>query len=170
MNKYIDSEKLIAEIERFSSVEYSDKTLDDDVANGALDYVLEEIIPSLQQEQPVPDSTKLIEFWNEDKEMLKEKSFSDDPWRLAYNAFMCGFGRGIAVKKQEQPLTTEKVVEQCKRFGGNPEVIQPEVDLELEIERIVKDEEEFMKFQVRHQLIGYVARHFYKLGLNAKKK
>ena len=35
--------------------------------------------------------------------------------------------------QQEQPLTTEKVVEQCKKFGGNPEIIyqeQPEVDLE----------------------------------------
>lgn len=50
--KYIDSEKLIAEIERFKATEYGGNTLGDDVANGALDYVLEEIIPSLQQEQP----------------------------------------------------------------------------------------------------------------------
>jgi hypothetical protein len=37
--------------------------------------------------------------------------------------------------QQEQPLTTEKVVEQCKKFGGNPEIIyqeQPEVDLKEE--------------------------------------
>ena len=50
---------------------------------------------------------------------------------------------------------------------------QPEVDLELEIERIVKNEEKFMKFQVRHQLIGYVARHFAEWGaihLNARKE
>ena len=52
MNRYIDSEKLKAEIERFSATEYGDNTFGDDVANGALDYVLEEIIPSLQQEQP----------------------------------------------------------------------------------------------------------------------
>lgn len=56
-----------------------------------------------EQEQPMPDSTKLIELWHQDKEMLKEKDFRDDPWRLAYNAFMCGFGRGIAVNKQEHP-------------------------------------------------------------------
>jgi len=37
--------------------------------------------------------------------------------------------------QQEQPLTVEKVVAQCKKFGGNPEVIQPEVDLEAEIDR-----------------------------------
>lgn len=52
MRKYIDVEKLIAEIERFRASEYEGNTLGDDVANGALDYVLEEIIPSLQQEQP----------------------------------------------------------------------------------------------------------------------
>lgn len=52
MNKYIDADKLIAEIERFRASEYGGNTLEDDVANGALDYVLEEIIPSLQQEQP----------------------------------------------------------------------------------------------------------------------
>jgi len=58
--KYIDAEKLISEIEKFSSVEYSD-TLCDDVANGALNYVLEEIIPALQQEQPEVDLEKEIE-------------------------------------------------------------------------------------------------------------
>jgi hypothetical protein len=52
MSKYIDAEKLIDEIERFSATEYGGNTFGDDVANGALDYVLEEIIPSLQQEQP----------------------------------------------------------------------------------------------------------------------
>lgn len=51
--------------------------------------------------------------------------------------------------------------------------IKPEVDLELEIERIVKNEEKFMKFQARHQLIRYVARHFAEWGathLNARKE
>lgn len=60
-------------------------------------------IVSLQEEQPMPNSTQLIELWRADKEMLKEKDFRGDPWRLAYNAFMCGFGRGIAVNRQEQP-------------------------------------------------------------------
>ncbi len=52
MNKYIPADKLIAEIERFSTTEYGGNTLGDDIANGALDFVLEEIIPSLQQDQP----------------------------------------------------------------------------------------------------------------------
>lgn len=56
--KYIDAEKLIAEIERFSATEYGGNTFGDDVANGALDYVLDEIIPSLQQEQPEVDLEK----------------------------------------------------------------------------------------------------------------
>ena len=48
---YIDADKLKEKIKKFSATEYNDGALGDDVANGALDYVLEEIIPSLQQEQ-----------------------------------------------------------------------------------------------------------------------
>lgn len=60
MTNYIPVDKLIAEIERFSATEYGDNTLGDDVANGALNYVLEEIIPSLQQELSEVDLEKEI--------------------------------------------------------------------------------------------------------------
>lgn len=63
-----------------------------------------------------------------------------------------------------------RALEEVEGFITSLQQEQPEVDLELEIERIVKDEEKFMKFQVRHQLIGYVARHFYELGINARKE
>ncbi len=56
--KYLDADKLKAEIERFSATEYGDNTLGDDVANGALNYVLEEIIPSLQRELQEEDLEK----------------------------------------------------------------------------------------------------------------
>lgn len=105
---------------------------------------LSDIITSLQQDQPMPDSTKLIKLWHEDKEMLKEKDFRDDPWRLAYNAFMCGFGRGIAVNKQEQP----------------------EVELEKEIARFALND----GTGDNTPTIGETARHFYELGLNARKE
>lgn len=62
-NKYIDVDKLKAEIERFSATEFGDNTLGDDVAKGALDYVLEEIIPSLQQEQPKVDLEEEFHRW-----------------------------------------------------------------------------------------------------------
>ena len=98
-----------------------------------------------KQGQPMPDSTKLIELWQEDKEMLKEKDFRDDPWRLAYNAFMYGFGRGIAVKKQEQP----------------------EVDLEKEIKDKYSRDTSTLKTREQY---AKLARHFYELGLNARKE
>lgn len=63
--KYIDADKLKAEIERFSATEYGDNTLGDDVANGALDYVLEEIIPSLQQEQDMGEVSDGYHTFNE---------------------------------------------------------------------------------------------------------
>ena len=95
--KYIDAEKLIESLEKIKQAEY------ENCGETGLFQEVQELIDSLRQEQPMPDSTKLIELWHEDKEMLKEKDFRDDPWRLAYNAFMCGLGRGIAVNKQEQP-------------------------------------------------------------------
>lgn len=129
MSKYIDAEKLTknlrdiaASIEKrlHNIVEPQDKSsideeqlpqillknrVDKSFFNGELSFYDDvlTLIDSLQQEQPMPNSTKLIELWHEDKEMLKEKDFRDDPWRLAYNAFMCGFGRGIVVNKQDQP-------------------------------------------------------------------
>ena len=100
----------------------------------------------------MPDSTKLIELWHEDKEMLKEKDFRDDPWRLAYNAFMCGFGRGIAVNKQEQPeVDLEKEIQE--HIKECLDVKFPTTDIEL----IKKD-------------VAYTARKFYELGINARKE
>ena len=103
--KYIDAEKLLSEIEsRMEDCKLPNGTFP--TTTNIVRYeelsCLHNFITSLQQEQPMPDSTKLIELWHEDKEMLKEKDFRNDPWRLAYNAFLCGFGRGIAVNKQEQ--------------------------------------------------------------------
>lgn len=65
MSKYINAEKLIAEIERFSATEYGNNTFGDDVANGALNYVLEEIIPSLQQEQDMGEVSDGYHTFNE---------------------------------------------------------------------------------------------------------
>ena len=47
----------------------------------------------------VPNSTELIAEWHEVKDILKEKDFRGDQWRLAYQAFMFGFSRGLNTKK-----------------------------------------------------------------------
>ena len=103
----IDADKLIAEIERLEKQLISGAcaaqiNMETSCKEEAYKAV-KNAITSLQQEQPMPDSTQLIELWHKDEEMLKEKDFRNDQWRLAFNAFMCGFGRGIAVKMQEQP-------------------------------------------------------------------
>lgn len=67
MNKYIDSEKLKTEIEKLSATEYGGNTLGDDVANCALDYVLEEIIPSLQQDETQVDKMLCSQVWWEEQ-------------------------------------------------------------------------------------------------------
>ena len=166
--KYIDSEKLIAEIERRRKqrIEANDKIAkgeifaetEDEFNSSLARYgnrlVYQELfeiicfIETIQQEQPMPDSTELIEFWNEDKEMLKEKDFRDDAWRLAYNAFMCGFGRGIAVKQE-----------------------QPEVDFETEYAKFSNDPDA-LDYAFPIDLADYkdFAHHFYEFGLNARKE
>ena len=144
--KYIDAEKLIESLEKIKQAEY------ENCGETGLFQEVQELIDSLRQEQPMPDSTKLIELWHEDKEMLKEKDFRDDPWRLAYNAFMCGFGRGIAVNKQEQPeVDLEKEIQE--HIKECLDVKFPTTDIEL----IKKD-------------VAYTARKFYELGINARKE
>ena len=119
MTNYIPADKLIAEIKRRIE-EYNIQSL-----RGAELADILSIITSLQQDQPMTDSTKLIKLWHEDKEMLKEKDFRDDPWRLAYNAFMCGFGRGLAVKKKQSDFPTTD--DQIKEFlATHPEIKVPE--------------------------------------------
>jgi len=84
--------------------------------------------------------------------------------------------------QQEQPLTTEKVVEQCKKFGGNPEVIQhkqPEVELEREIrDYFSKWDYDYYNCVITMgngivatlSSIQNVARHFWNKGYNARKE
>lgn len=55
-----------------------------------------------QKESPMPNSTELIEMWDAEREMLKEKDLRGDTWRIAQNAFMDGFARGTCVKFEKQ--------------------------------------------------------------------
>lgn len=50
----------------------------------------------------MPNSSKLISEWHNVKTILEEKDFRGDEWRLAYNAFMFGFSRGINTQKTEK--------------------------------------------------------------------
>lgn len=47
------------------------------------------------EEQPMPDSTQLIAEWEKEKAVLKQKDFRGDAERMAYNAFLDGFVKGI---------------------------------------------------------------------------
>lgn len=62
---------------------------------GDLAYALLSFIDSLQQEQQMPDSTQLIAEWEREKAVLEQKDFRGDAERMAYNAFLDGFVKGI---------------------------------------------------------------------------
>lgn len=56
----------------------------------------------MNKQMKMPNSTKLISEWHNVKTILEEKDFRGDEWRLAYNAFMFGFSRGINTQKTEK--------------------------------------------------------------------
>lgn len=85
--KYIDAERLIANIDRISPLSKSG-------VEGVLNLVYG-IIASLQQEQQMPDSTQLIAEWEKEKAVLEQKDFRGDAERMAYNAFLDGFVKGL---------------------------------------------------------------------------
>ncbi len=43
----------------------------------------------------MPDSTQLIAEWEKEKEVLEQKDFRGDAERMAYNAFLDGFVKGL---------------------------------------------------------------------------
>lgn len=47
------------------------------------------------EEQQMPDSTQLIAEWEREKAVLEQKDFRGDTERMAYNAFLDGFVKGI---------------------------------------------------------------------------
>ena len=83
--KYIDADKLIAEIERrkgyISVTHFAEELLD--------------FLDSLQQEKQIPNSTQLIAEWEKEKAVLEQKDFRGDAERMAYNAFLDGFVKGL---------------------------------------------------------------------------
>ena len=103
--KLIDAEKLKAEIER--RIEILKKAELDCAKQGDTEtsvyfrgksVALDEFtcfIDSLQQEQQMPDSTQLIAEWEREKAVLEQKDFRGDAERMAYNAFLDGFVKGI---------------------------------------------------------------------------
>lgn len=95
--KYIDADKLIAEIERrmemHRKASASGYIIDPNRLDEDEDII--SLITSLQREQQMPDSTQLIAEWEKEKEVLKQKDFRGNAERMAYNAFLDGFVKGL---------------------------------------------------------------------------
>ena len=110
IKQYINVDNLKEEIKKLSATEYGDNTFGDDVANCALDYVLEEIIPSLQQEQFINKNTLTWKDINDLERIINNVHYE--------------FRAGIGEKS-----FGEEVLERFKEERDE----QPEVDLEEEI-------------------------------------
>lgn len=161
--KYIDAEKLYKQVdERMAHFAKAEKEAEPDTEDLSIFYEgkkkmcseLLDIISSLQQEKQMPDSTQLIEEWENTKSMLEGKDFRNDSWRLAYNAFLEGFTVGCAQKEQEQPDVNFKVKERKWVHDAVDSAFPEDGDFmsEVDFRKIIKD----------------TARHFYELGLKRK--
>ena len=94
----IEKETIRAEIERLYEEHISREYRDE--AALVLEK-LEDFLDSIP-EQPVeyPTSTEMIAEWeNNELPMLREKDFRGDAERMAYNAFMDGFAKGLGYRK-----------------------------------------------------------------------
>ena len=61
------------------------------------------------------DSTEMIALWHQKKEILKEKDFRNDQWRLAREAFFMGLscGYGECKEKMLKEAVDVEVTETC---------------------------------------------------------
>lgn len=106
---------------------HSDGTLIDGITREQAVAWLEK-----QKEYDMPSSTELIAKWNEEKKILQEKYEPGHPWRLAYNAFMDGFGYGFHVKQKEQEINHKGLHKGSLRHVDNPTKWMKEDDMERE--------------------------------------
>lgn len=174
MSKYIDADKLLAEIKGLQC----EQGFEDGMEERGYQFAIKDIhdiITSLQQEQP----EFVKEIWHkvsEEANLTRPVVLSDgDKYMSPPCTFpfkdMSGFVKAMN-KKYKADYTIWAYMDDLLNISSLQQE-QPEVDLEKEIERIVENEERFMKFQVKEQLIKYVARHFAEWGaihLNARKE
>ncbi len=72
-------------------------------------YSVEQIIEMFKagaewydNQMKMPNSSELISAWRGVKSILQEKDFRGDEWRLAYNAFMFGFSKGLNTQTKKK--------------------------------------------------------------------
>lgn len=97
--KYIDADRLREELQKpKNELKVGNYYLDNSeqavgYENALVDFEL--LIDALQQERQMPDSTQLIAEWEKEKAVLEQKDFRGDAERMAYNAFLDGFVKGL---------------------------------------------------------------------------
>lgn len=139
MNKYIDADRLLAEIERlyYNESEKDESILAADAYKNALDAI-EKVIDSLQQEQPDKDKKTFDDYLKASPSERRKMNMTE-------------------ILGEEKLAETKKQMEQ-------PEV-NFEKELEEEIERFYRTDE----YRIADTLgrgFETLARHFYELGRN----
>jgi len=158
MKKYIDADRLKAEIERLTKT-YQDsiwRTIKGETAKDFRDKLLS-VIDSLQQEQPEPY------FYCKNGGVIPKcsdckRNHSNSPYKT--EDIECWYSPSARGTKQ------------CSDYIP---IDQPEVDLSKEIDEIWNPRfnlgwDEHSALSMNHEGFVHIARHFYNLGLNARKE
>ena len=92
--KYIDAEKLIHDLEERIFAYSEGYAAGDDCRKDAIETLLKDVKYQLSLQQ-MPNSTQLIAEWEKEKAILEQKDLRGDAYRMAYNAFLDGFIKGL---------------------------------------------------------------------------
>ena len=179
MSKYIPADKLKAEIERqqrklilLSNTEQVDMRRDCALQNGVYDNILG-IINSIQQEQPKlykdeslgsPDYERGFKHGRDYQAYVERKYIKNRVIEYLVN-------KGYPVSTNVEIPTYQETFDMIKNateYANQQE--QPEVDLEKEIADWIGDEETCKNGKWTFYECDRMIRHFYELGLNARKK
>lgn len=102
MSKLVDIENIRQFVDR--------RRLKNEVAETAIgyeraeeDYALLRFLDTLPEEKPEGlSSQKMIEMWEKEHAMLKEKDFRGDAERMAYTSFIDGLAKGYYLRTSEE--------------------------------------------------------------------
>lgn len=81
----------------YAKAKYTDK-----IFQGVVSRSFKDGAEWRDSQMKMPNSSELISAWYGVKSILQEKDFRGDEWRLAYNAFMFGFSKGLNTRTEKK--------------------------------------------------------------------
>lgn len=170
MGKYIDAERLKAEIERRL------ERYDPDYTNAGSELKeLLSLITSLQQERPEDISVPKWLLKNIEDTLRIQNNINNDKeyWETCQDRNIRGCLNGVRKILNGEELTGMERLEPLREQSEVDLDAKLEADIEMEVEKMIGTDyfkQLLAKSKFVIDVVLYTARHFYELGLNARKE